>query len=153
MFRSRSGASLAPQLLHLIDGLLGLGLRLLLARLRERELGVGLGAHQNELGAFVVAVLHELLGLLHFFLGELHRQRGSRHAARADFLSAPDGRLGGRDPLGGCRIAAASDRKYCAHDETRKLYHAIPRWTKAGTASTRIVRRAGILGHRNRYVK
>src|SRR5260221_6278623 len=110
--------SLAPPRLDLLDGLLGFGLGLLLALLREGELGIGLGAHQNELGALVVAVLHELLGLLYFLLRELHREGRGRYASGPDFLRATNGRLGGCSALGGCRIATASSQKYRAHDET-----------------------------------
>src|SRR4051794_22561233 len=113
---TRWAASLAPHRFDLIDRLLGLGLGLLLAGLRERELGIRLRAHEDELGALVVAVLHELLGLLHFLLRQLHGKGRARHGSRSDFLRAADGRLGGRNAFGGRRIATASSRKYRAHD-------------------------------------
>src|SRR5882672_6980392 len=125
MSRAERRASLAPQRFDQLDGFLGFGLRLLFARLGQRELGIGLRPHEDELGALVVPVLHELLRLLHLFLGQLHRERRGRHASGAYLLRSADARLRGSNAFRGRWVASTSGQKKCTHDETRKLSHAI----------------------------
>src|SRR5687767_12806921 len=103
---------------HLIDGGLRFDLRLGLAGLRQSELGIRLSAHQDELRAAVVTVMHQLLRLLHFFLCELHRERGWRNAVGSDLLCAANPRFGRCDALGRRRVTTATCHEYRAQYET-----------------------------------
>src|SRR4051812_37346568 len=71
---------------RLVGFLLRFGLHRRFARQRERQLGIGLRAHQLTLGVLGIAVLDELLRVLVLFFGKLQVQRRLRHLGRAELL-------------------------------------------------------------------
>jgi hypothetical protein len=75
------------------------------ARQDERELGVGLGAHQRVRGGLVVVLADESVGLVEPVRRQLQVQRGVRVTLRTDLARRPDRSARRHDPLGRCRDA------------------------------------------------
>src|SRR5690606_7877511 len=70
------------------------------ALFRSRELGVRVGALEDEIGAAVVAVAHQALGLLDLVVGVLQVERRLRHAVRTELARAARGSLRGGELVG-----------------------------------------------------
>src|SRR5262249_47287291 len=89
----------------------GLGSRRVLLREHDGELGVGVGALQDEIGALVVAVSHQLLSLLDLLGSEFEVKLRLWLSLRTKLTCASCSGLGARQTIGRRRYAAATRAK------------------------------------------
>src|SRR5262245_47329386 len=100
------------QVLDLVLCGVGLCSRRVLFREHDGELGVGVGTLQDEIGAFVVAVSHQLLRLLDLFGSELEVKLRLRLPFGAKLACASRSGLGAGQTVGrGWHAAAACNKK------------------------------------------
>jgi hypothetical protein len=76
---------------------------------RERKLGVGARAQQDQAGLLVLVVLQEASRLLQFIFRQLQLERGLRDLGRPQLLRAAQGAFGLGELLGGYGYARTAE--------------------------------------------
>src|SRR5690349_2725927 len=94
-------------LLGLLLGRLLGALRLALANERDGQVGVGLGAEEEVIGAFVVAVVHRAFAVGDLLIGELRVERRLRVLVGPELAGATQRRLGRDEAVGRFGVTGA----------------------------------------------